>query len=181
MPREPRTTGLRPIQHITSRGNDKQAIFRDDLDRQILLERLTVAAERYRWSVLSYCLMDNHIHLVIESAPDDLSNGCRDALGSYVRRYHRRHGTTGHLFGRRFHSVVVAREGQLPSLLRYVALNPVRAGLVTSAAEWPWSSYRATAHGDATPVLIDLPRVLTLLGRDSATARAHLRALVTMS
>ncbi len=178
MARDRRSTKARSIHHVTTRGNNRQEIFLDDLDRVIFLEWIARAVDRWDWGLLAYCLMDNHIHLVVEAAPGDLSSGCRDAIGSYARRFNQRHETSGHLFGSRFNSVEVIDDRQLTAVLRYVALNPVTAGRVASPADWPWSSHRAAVGDHPPPLFLDVARLWSLLGRDDEVAQLYLRAVI---
>jgi len=142
------------VYHITSRGNALQDIYVDDADREAFLDVLTRVVERFHWLCHAYCLMGNHYHLLVETLEPTLSRGMRQLNGVYTQRFNRRHGRAGHLFGGRFKAILVEREAYLLELCRYVVLNPVRAGLVRAAKDWPWSSYRATAGlAEAPPFL----------------------------
>jgi REP element-mobilizing transposase RayT len=142
------------IYHVTSRGNAREAIFRVDSDRELFLEVLAQTAERFGWVCYAYCLMTNHYHLLIETPEANLSRGMRHLNGVYTQAFNRRHGRVGHVLQGRFKSIVVEKESHLLELARYVVLNPVRAKMVRSAKDWPWSSYRATAG------LVDAPSFL---------------------
>jgi putative transposase len=139
------------IWHVTSRGNEKQAVYRDDIDRQTWLRLLGRVVVHFGWRLHGYVLMNNHYHLIAETPTPSLSRGMRQLNGIYTQTFNRRHQRVGHLFQGRFHSVLVQKESHLLELLRYVVFNPVRAGLVDAASDWRWSSYRATAGEMAAP------------------------------
>ena len=86
------------LYHVTSRGNERKAIFRDDADRQLFLNTLAQVIERFHWLCHAYCLMGNHYHLVVETADSNLSKGMRQLNGVYTQTYNRRHRRVGHLF-----------------------------------------------------------------------------------
>lgn len=138
------------LYHVTSRGNEKNAIYQDDGDREQFLETLTEVCTRFNWIIHAYCLMDNHYHLLVETPESNLSLGMRQLNGVYTQRYNRKHGRVGHVFQGRFKSIIVQKESYLLELARYIVLNPVRAKMVRTARQWPWSSYRATV-GLASP------------------------------
>jgi REP element-mobilizing transposase RayT len=133
------------LYHLTSRGNARQDIFRVDEDRHDFLDLLSKACDRYQWRCHAYCLMSNHYHLLIETLMPSLSRGMKYINGVYTQSFNRRHNRVGHVFQGRFKSILVDRDSYLLELARYIVLNPVRAGMVRSAEEWPWSSYLATA------------------------------------
>jgi REP element-mobilizing transposase RayT len=108
------------------------------------LAELEATARRHRWNWLSYCLMTNHCHLVIETPELTLGVGMRLLAGKYAQAFNRRYGFYGHLFQGRYGSVLVETDVHFAQLLRYVALNPVKAGLCAEPAAWPWSSHRGT-------------------------------------
>ena len=129
--------------HVTQRGNRREAVFFGDDDYSLYLDLLAEACRAAGVAVWAYCLMPNHVHLILTPSTAD---GLARALGKAHRRYsgfvNARLRTTGHLFQSRFGSVVMDEE-HLIVAARYVALNPVRAGLVARAEDWPWSSVRA--------------------------------------
>src|ERR671924_2148265 len=133
------------LYHVTSRGNERKWIFRDDFDRKLFLNILSQINQRFNWLCHAYCLMTNHYHLLIETPDGNLSKGMRQLNGVYTQRFNRQHGRVGHVFQGRYKAIIVQKESYLVELARYVVLNPVRARMVRSLAEWPWSSYRATA------------------------------------
>ena len=133
------------VYHITSRGNERKEIFRDDHDREDFLNILQRSVSRYHWLCHAYCLMDNHYHLLIETPDGNLSIGMRQLNGVYTQRFNKRQGRAGHLFQGRYKAVLVQKDSHLLEVCRYMALNPVRAGIVKSPEEWIWSSYLATA------------------------------------
>ncbi len=139
------------LYHVTSRGNAKQKIFRNDRDRKTFLDIMGDVVERFHFICHAYCLMDNHYHLVIETPEGNLSEGMRQINGVYTQRYNFFHHKTGHVFQGRYKAIIVDRDSYLLELVRYVALNPVRAGMVEDPKDWMWSSYRPTAGIDDAP------------------------------
>src|SRR3989339_2274853 len=131
--------------HVTSRGNAREDIFDDDGDRKAFLECLGKVVDRFNWLCHAYCLMDNHYHLVIETPEANLSKGMRQLNGVYTQSFNKRNQRVGHVFQGKYKAIVIEKEGYLLQVSRYVVLNPVRAKIVESPAEWKWSSYRGTA------------------------------------
>jgi putative transposase len=151
------------IHHVWQRGNNRQLVFREGGDRRFFLSLLREMAARYQWHCLSYCLMQNHFHLVIETPHRTLGSGMRDLGSRYAHWFNSRHETGGgHLFQARFGSKVVLRDEQFGQLLRYVARNPVRAKLCDRPEDWPWSSHNALLRGEPHP-LVAFERVSTWL------------------
>lgn len=141
--------------HVTARGNERKTIYRDDEDCNGFLEVLGAVVEKFRWDLHAYVLMPNHYHLVLSTPAPTLSRGMRQLGGVYSQRFNRRWSRCGHLFQGRFFSLHVERNAHLLELTRYLALNPVRAGLVRDPAEWRWGSYRATAGLEAQPPFLE--------------------------
>lgn len=138
------------VYHLTSRGNEKKAIFQDDTDRDEFLKTLVHVNKRYNWLCHAYCLMDNHYHLLIETPDGNLSIGMRQLNGMYTQAFNRRHLRTGHLLQGRYKAILIQKENHLLEVCRYIVLNPVRAGMAELPGYWEWDSYRATA-GRETP------------------------------
>ncbi len=178
MPRQPRVAFAGALYHATARGNDGMAIFRTDADRAHFLALLARAVERFGWRCHAYCLMDNHFHLVVETPQPNVSRGMQWLNGAYAQGFNRRYGRTGHLFGGRFHSVLIDGERQLAAVARYVVANPVRARICVDAARFVWSSYRATAGISQRPRFLTVRTVLRPFGSSVARARRAYREAV---
>jgi putative transposase len=166
------------IYNVGSRGNNKETIFFDDVDRMEFLRLLAKVAGRYFWQGWAYCLMGNHFHFVLQIPERGMSKGMQDLNTAYAMRTNKRHGRTGHLVRNRFYSKPVKDDSHLLELCRYVVLNPVRAGLCASPEEWPWSSYRACAGMELAHPFLDVGRLLGLFGNRLEHAQRTYRAFV---
>ena len=133
------------LRHVTSRGNRRQAIFEDDGDRERFLRLLDRVRRVFDWRVFAWCLMTNHFHLVLGVPERTISGGMQLLCGDYAQDFNWRHGFTGHLFQGRFHAEVIDDERQIFEAIRYVDLNPERAGI----EPWRWSSYWAHVRVEA--------------------------------
>jgi putative transposase len=179
MARRARTELGDGIYHVTSRGNRAQRIFADDGDRRFFLALLARITAAHRWSLHSYCLLDTHYHLVVESLRPDLSAGMRRLNGTYAQGFNARHGFAGHLFQERFYSGVIEADGHLLELVRYVALNPVRAGLCREASGWQWSSYPSLIGRRCADPFVSHDKILRLFSGDPTKAQRSIRKFVT--
>ena len=139
------------VWHVTSRGNERKAIFADDADRIRFLDILGETVLWAGWRLHAFVLMGNHYHLLVETPETTLSRGMRRLNGVYTQYYNIRHRRSGHLFQGRFKGILVQREAHLSELIRYIVLNPVRAKLCAAAKDWRWSSFRATAGSAKAP------------------------------
>lgn len=142
MPRPLRQDLPDGIYHVTARGVDRDAVFRDDADRVLFLRLLSETVDRHKWICHAFCLMGTHYHLVVETSQAALSRGLHGLNGLYAQLFNRRHGRSGHLFGGRFHAWVLDDEEHFRQACHYIAQNPVRAGLCRQPEDWPWSSER---------------------------------------
>ncbi len=133
------------VYHVTSRGNDRKAIYRDDEGREQFLAMLAKVNKRFNWICHGYCLMNNHYHLIIETPDGNLSSGMRQLNGMYTQLYNRRYNRSGHIFQGRYKAILIEKESHLAEVCRYVVLNPVRARSVKSPEQWQWSSYSVSA------------------------------------
>ncbi|MEA2093980.1 MAG: transposase [Pseudomonadota bacterium] len=129
--------------HVTQRGNRRQKVFFSDDDYRRYLELLSQSCRDARTECWAYCLMPNHVHLIlVPTDPDGLRDALSEAHRQYTRVINFRHGWRGHLWQERFHSFPMD-EAHLYAAVRYVELNPVRARLAVHAEDWPWSSAKA--------------------------------------
>ena len=131
------------LYHVTSRGDRREDIYTDDEDREKWLEILGDVCSRFNWRCHAYCLMDNHYHIVIETAEANLSKGMRQLNGVYTQYFNNQHNRVGHVYQGRFKGILVERDSYLLELSRYVVLNPIRAHMIKNLNEWKWSSYQA--------------------------------------
>lgn len=159
------------LYHVMSRGNAREDIFLDDGDRTAFLANLGRAAKRFDWRLWAWCLMGNHYHLLVETLRPTLSRGMRQVNGIYTQAFNRRHGRVGHVLQGRYKAVLVDKDSYLLEVSRYVALNPVRAGLVAAAGEWPWSSYRTVMGKAAAPDWVVVEDLLRLFHAETGPAR----------
>lgn len=167
------------VYHVTSRGNARRSIFKEDKDRWMLLDILEEVNDRYHWFCHAYCLMSNHYHLVIETPDGNLSKGMRQLNGIYTMRFNRRHGSVGHIFQGRYKAILVQKESHLLEVCRYVVLNPLRAKVVEAPERWRWSSYRATAGIERAHPCLTADWILGQFGSKRRTAEKRYRAFVT--
>lgn len=159
------------VYHVTSRGDRREPIYRDDDDRALHLAVLAQALDRFDAQALSYCLMGNHYRLVLHTRQANMSRVMRHLNGVYTQRFNQRHGLVGHLFQGRFKAILVDSDAYLVALCRYVERNPVAAGLVPDAAAWRWSSCRAHVGAVPAPPWLASDQVHAhLLGRDMTNA-----------
>jgi putative transposase len=153
MARTARVVAVGEPHHVTQRGNNRQEVFLSDEDRQFYLATLAEGCRRYEITVLGYCLMTNHVHLVaIPGRPDSLSGGVGGAHRRYTEYVHRRYRRSGHLWQNRFS----LDRDHLLLALAYVDQNPVRAAMVNLATEYTWSSARAHVMHDDSSGLLDM-------------------------
>jgi REP element-mobilizing transposase RayT len=159
------------VRHIWCRGNRRQPIFADDFDRERYLVLLGKVCRKLGWRVVAYCLMTNHVHLVIEVPADTLSYGMQLLSGQYAQAFNRRYGYVGHLFQGRFSASRVDDEAYGLQLTRYVVQNPTRAGMVEEAVDWRWSSHRAVLGKVQPPAFLDVEWTLSQFARKLELAR----------
>jgi putative transposase len=140
--------------HVTQRGNNRTATFHEPFDYEIFLLFLRFMIEHYDVQVHAYTLMSNHFHLMVTpESPTALSRGMQSLGRRYVRYFNDRYKRTGTLWEGRYRTAIISDERYWLTCLRYVEMNPVRAGLAGSADSYEWSSYRAHAFGAADPLV----------------------------
>jgi putative transposase len=149
--------------HITQRGNDRAACFRRDSDHMIYLVHLRELAEALGCSVHAYCLMSNHVHLLLTPSSARACSGLMKNLGQrYVQYFNRAHERTGALWEGRYHSCIVESPRYVLACYRYIELNPVRAGLVSHPRAYPWSSHAANVGFRSEKMLTPHPEFVAL-------------------
>lgn len=166
------------VYHITSRGNEKKAIFKDEADREAFLNTLAQINKRYHWLCHAYCLMNNHYHLLIETPDGNLSLGMRQLNGVYTQIFNRRHRRVGHLLQGRYKAILIQKDSHLLEVCRYVVLNPVRARAVEQPGDWIWSSYRATSGTEPSPACLTRNWILGQFSRTRGRAETAYRHFV---
>lgn len=141
MPRTARKRSNTGTYHIMLRGINRQTIFENDADKNRFIVILSEYNKSEKFRVFGYCLMDNHVHLLIQEGEDDISTVIKRISSSYVYWYNNKHERVGHLFQERFKSECVEDDNYFLAVLRYIHQNPVKAGMVTSIDKYNWSSY----------------------------------------
>jgi REP element-mobilizing transposase RayT len=140
--------------HVTSRTWDRSPMFRDDEHRLEFLDRLSLTVDRFAWRCLAYCLMGNHFHLLISTPLANLSRGMQQLNSGYAQWFNRQGVRKGPVLEDRFHGALIQREPHLLEVFRYIALNPVRAGLCRSPHRYVWSSHAAVAGYAPVPAFL---------------------------
>jgi putative transposase len=159
MPRTARAAQGGFCYHILNRGNGRRTVFHKDGDFAAFVKLLRQAGERSPVRLLAYCLMPNHFHLALWPQRDgELSDYMMWLLTAHVRRYHQHYHSSGHVWQGRFRAFAVQEDEHLLTVLRYIERNPVRAGLVPRAQDWPWSSAAPTLAGAPTLHAGPVPR-----------------------
>lgn len=178
MPRQPRLEVVGMPHHIVQRGVDRQVVFFDHRCHLEYLHLLSVYASHLEVSVHSWCLMTNHVHLLLTpSIPGTLSRLMQNLNRIYVQRINTRFARTGHLWAGRFKASVVDSDSYLLSCMRYIELNPVRARMVGHPQDYPWSSWHANV-GERQSRLVNPHPEYIALGATPKERQEHYRAWV---
>jgi putative transposase len=173
MPRRPRFNLPGIPQHIVQRGNNRDSCFFTEQDRRQYLEDLAESAEKYLCEIHAYVLMTNHVHLLVTPKDKFAVSQMMQALGRrYVYYVNHRYGRSGTLWEGRYRSSLVDSEAYLLACMRYIELNPVRAGMVAHPAEYQWSSYLFNAQYEASELICPHPLYLAIDGDE--TRRKHI-------
>jgi putative transposase len=157
--------------HVIGRGTGGAFLFHDAADRNHFLKLLGRSVGRFRWSCLTYCVLGTHYHLLVETPEPNLDRGMHALLAPYAQGFNRRHGRFGHLVAERYTALPVQGETQTLAVFRYIALNPVLAGLCETPDQWLWSGYGATIGMRTPPAFLDAERVVSWFGRPPAAWR----------
>ncbi len=148
MARHARIESSSGIEHVMLRGVGKQTIFRNDADRRKFLECVVNAREKAGFTLHAYCLMGNHVHLLIQKGKESVGESVKRFAISYAYYFNKRYDRVGHLFQGRFHSVPVEDEGGYLKVIRYIMRNPVKAGICMNPADYRWSNYHSLGSDD---------------------------------
>jgi putative transposase len=164
--------------HITSRGNERKAVFKSERDREKFLSYLGSATERYAAIVHVYCLMDNHYHLLLETPAGNLSQIMHHINGAYTTYYNTKRERSGHLFQGRFKAILIEADEYAKELSRYMHLNPIRAGMCAHPEEYPWSSCRYYTVETKAPDWLQRGFILGYFGKDFSVSMKRYRDFV---
>lgn len=176
MARGSRVRSKTGVYHIMLRGNKRQEIFHDDSDCLKFLDTIQKYKTSTKTIVYAWCLMNNHVHLLLKEGKEDISKTMKRINVSFVHYYNQKYNTTGHLFQDRFKSEPVETDEYLLTVVRYIHQNPVKAGLVEQASDWKWSSCcgyygKSISHKS----LLDTDFILKLFADDLYIARKRFR------
>lgn len=135
------------VYHVITRGNNREKVFKDDQDRKAYLQRLAFYCEDKGVDLLCYCLLPNHIHLLLQTPQGNLSKTMQPLQTSYTAYFNKKHPHSGHVFEQRYKAFLVDKDNYLLQVSRYIHLNPVEAGIARRPQSYRWSSYRAYTGG----------------------------------
>lgn len=167
LPRDARIRSKSKIYHIMLRGVNRQDIFEDEGDVKRFLETIKRYKEVSRFKIFAYCVMNNHVHILMEEIEESISNIIKRISSSYVFWYNKKYERCGHLFQERFRSESVETDEYFLTVLRYIHQNPVKAGMVRDIQTYKWSSYREYID---KPEIIDIDFTLDMFSDDRKKA-----------
>jgi len=174
----PRNALPEAIYHVMSRGNRKQDIFLSSLDREIFIHLVETAVTDFSWKCHSYCIMTNHYHLLIETTTGGLSDGMHMINSGYSGAFNKRYQKNGHVFQGRFRSRLIKDDADFLTVVRYMALNPVKAGLAVDPVGWKWSSYGALAGNRSNAGFLDVDLVRSFFASPGNDGNDGYRAFI---
>ena len=167
MPRAARMRSKTGIYHIILRGINKQTIFEDEEDRERFIQTLGEYKEKSEYKIYAYCMMGNHIHILLKEEKEDLGIVIKRIGASYVYWYNWKYDRTGHLFQDRYKSEVVEDNKYLLTALRYIHQNPLKSGIVKGIQEYKWSSYTEYIGKEK---IVDIDFILDIFNNDRKRA-----------
>ena len=171
MARRPRVFAPGLLYHVIVRGNQRRKTFRCDDDYKAYLDRLEHYRAKFHLRIYAYCLMPNHVHLLLESGTAPLGKFMQGLQQSYTQYFNRSYRKVGHIFQGRYKAIICDKDKYLLALLRYIHLNPVRAGLAKRPRGYAHSGHRSYLIDDGTAKIIDTRPILELLGGKEAYER----------
>ncbi len=166
--------------HITSRGNEQKAVFKNRRDREKFLEYLESSSERYEAVIHAYCMMDNHYHLLLETPSGNLPQIMRHINGAYTTYFNIKRDRSGHLFQGRYKAILVDKDEYAKELSRYIHLNPVRAKIVERPEEYEWSSYVYYIGRKKKPAWLNTDFILGYFGRKRSSVEKEYHQFVNI-
>lgn len=169
MPRRAREKSSSGIYHLMLRGINKQNLFEEDEDKRKLIKTIGRYKQLSNYQIYAYCLMNNHVHLLIKENEEPISTIIKRISSSYVLWYNKKYCRCGHLFQERFRSEVVETDPYFFTVLRYIHQNPIKAGITNEAASFSWSSYREYI---GNPEIIDIEFALDMFSPDREKAKS---------
>jgi REP element-mobilizing transposase RayT len=164
--------------HITSRGNEQKAVFKNKRDREKFLEYLESANQRYDAVIHAYCLMDNHYHILLETVSGNLSKIMAHINGAYTNYFNAKRERSGHLFQGRYKAILVEADEYAKELSRYIHLNPVRAKIVEFPEEYEWTSYGCFIGKKKAPEWLKISFILGYFGKKISDSQNNYRDFV---
>jgi REP-associated tyrosine transposase len=178
MPRRLRIQAPDTLYHVTGNATDRWQLYVDDDDCMRFLSVFASVIQKYEWTCLAFALMGTHDHLLFRTAHANIAAGMQELNSRYAQDFNRRHTRPGHLFRARYGAVVVEDPGHMLWCVRYIARNPVEAGLCSAPAEWAWSSYPGLVGAGRSWPLVAEDEILGLFGTNRRLAIARLRDFV---
>jgi putative transposase len=178
VPRPHRLQVAGGVYHLTTRSNLGRVAFASDRERAQFLSFVAETVARHAWSCRAYCVLSTHYHLLVATPEPNVAAGMQYLKGRYAQWVNWSREEGGHLFEGRYRSVLVENDGHALEVHRYIALNPVRAGLVRDAESWQWSSVRALLALEPAAPFLDVASALAPFGPTSVSARRRLRAFI---
>ncbi|SHK58493.1 REP-associated tyrosine transposase [Desulforamulus aeronauticus] len=171
MPRHQRILSENGTYHVMIRGNERKNLFLDEEDKQKFIEILNTKKEETGFLIFAYCLMDNHVHLLVRESIEGLATIMKRINVSYVYYFNQKNRRTGHLFQDRFKSEPIDEERYLLSVLRYIHNNPLKAGMVEKPEQYKWSSYGSYLNPHRPEAkMVDTAFILSLMANDQKKA-----------
>jgi REP element-mobilizing transposase RayT len=180
MPRNPRSELAGGVHHVIAKSPSGRLLFVEDRDRQLYLQLIAREVREHGWTVLTFCLLTNHVHVLVRTPDPNLGAGFKRINEDFARYVNRTRDQSGHVFGERFYNRLVLSDAHAVGCLRYIARNPVVAGICSDADEWRWSAHPALAGLVSPAEFLDVSAAYRLLGSDGHAAAAY-RRLVARS
>lgn len=167
--------------HVITRGNNKRVIFKNDEDRWFFCITLDRIAKKHGWTVLAYCLMKNHYHLVLSVGDGGLAAGMCELNTAHAVAFNTRHGRIDHLFGKRYWNRRIKSDASLMNAVRYIVQNPRRAGGSRPLGAYVWTSYAATIGLAFARIKLARDEVLAFFGSNPERAIEEFRAYCSVT